>query len=151
VLGKVRAVKIHNVNVIGVGVDEKTRCAHYHSDRDIVAIRFKCCDKWYPCHLCHESSGHATAVWPKNEFDARAVLCGCCGYQLTVREYLECDSGCPRCRHLFNPGCTNHYHVYFDVSATMAARRVSIGLELKDAPAKEVCAASVPFRYSERV
>src|SRR5437763_12629509 len=33
--------------VLGVNVDRETRCAHYHSPRDIVAIRMKCCNAWY--------------------------------------------------------------------------------------------------------
>jgi uncharacterized CHY-type Zn-finger protein len=42
-------------------------------------------------------------------------LCGSCGHQLTVREYLACDSVCPHCRREFNPGCARHYHLYFEV------------------------------------
>ncbi|MGI8821067.1 MAG: CHY zinc finger protein [Chthoniobacterales bacterium] len=96
-------------------MDEETRCAHYQGERDIIVIKFKCCGKWFPCHKCHaELADHAAEVWPKNQFDARAVLCGGCGHQLTVREYLDCGSVCPRCRHQFNPGCANHYRFYFE-------------------------------------
>jgi uncharacterized CHY-type Zn-finger protein len=28
---------------------------------------------------------------------------------------LKCDSICPRCAGAFNPGCANHYHLYFEV------------------------------------
>jgi uncharacterized CHY-type Zn-finger protein len=56
-------------------------------------------------------------VWPTAEFDARAILCGGCGQQLTIRDYFACDSACPRCRRQFNPGCANHYHLYFDLPA----------------------------------
>jgi uncharacterized CHY-type Zn-finger protein len=41
-------------------------------------------------------------------------LCGACGHQLTVNEYLNCNSVCPRCRSQFNPGCANHYYLYFE-------------------------------------
>jgi uncharacterized CHY-type Zn-finger protein len=108
-------VKIHNVEVLGVDVHEQTRCAHYRSERDIIAIRFRCCGNWFPCHQCHgEVAAHKPVVWPRDEFDAAAVLCGGCGHQLTVREYLDCDSTCPRCRRQFNPGCANHCHLYFE-------------------------------------
>ena len=108
-------MKIHNIEVIGVDVDEQTRCAHYHGERDIIAIKFKCCGGWFPCHQCHaELAAHAPIVWPRDEFDEPAVLCGGCGRQLSVREYLECDSTCPECNRQFNPGCAKHYHLYFE-------------------------------------
>ena len=106
---------IHGVNVLGANVDAETRCAHYHGEDDIIALKFRCCGDWFPCHQCHaELAGHAVAVWPKEEFETRAILCGGCGHQLTIREYLACDSVCPRCRQSFNPGCANHYHLYFE-------------------------------------
>ncbi len=106
---------IGRVSVTGVDIDPQTRCAHYQSERDIIAIRFKCCGKWFPCHKCHaELAAHATEVWSKGEFDERAVLCGGCGHQLTVREYLACGSVCPHCSRQFNPGCALHYDLYFE-------------------------------------
>lgn len=33
--------------VHGISVDDKTRCEHYHSLLDIIAIKFKCCGKYY--------------------------------------------------------------------------------------------------------
>src|SRR3712207_9422553 len=102
---------IHNVKVIGVDVDGETRCAHYHGARDIIAIKFKCCGEWFPCFECHsELAAHPAEVWPTCEFDVPAVLCGACGDQLSIREYLDSDSACPRCARQFNPGCANHYH-----------------------------------------
>jgi uncharacterized CHY-type Zn-finger protein len=106
---------VHGVKVIGVNVDEETRCAHYHGELDIIAIKFKCCGNWFPCHECHAAlAGHAAFIWPKEEFDIPAILCGRCGHQLTVREYLDCDSVCPQCRRQFNPGCADHRHFYFE-------------------------------------
>ncbi len=106
---------IGDVLVTGLDVDPETRCAHYHSERDIIAIRFKCCGEWFPCHACHaELAGHATRVWSKDEFNTRAVLCGGCDHQLTVREYLDCSSVCPNCCRQFNPGCARHYDRYFE-------------------------------------
>jgi uncharacterized CHY-type Zn-finger protein len=105
---------IHGTSVTGVSMDGETRCAHYHEKRDIIAIKFKCCRTWFPCHQCHaELAGHASNVWPKEEFDTPAILCGGCGGQLTIREYLESNSACPRCRRRFNPGCASHHHLYF--------------------------------------
>jgi len=109
-------VKVHDASVLGVDVDPQTRCVHYHSERDIIAIKFKCCGEWFSCHQCHtELSGHAAQVWPKQEFGERAVLCGNCGQQLTIGEYLQSESICPRCGHEFNPGCARHHHLYFEM------------------------------------
>jgi len=107
---------IGGVIVAGVDIDDETRCAHYRSERDIIAIKFKCCGKWFPCHRCHgELAGHPAEVWPKEEFNTPAVLCGACGSQLTVSEYLACDSVCPKCSRDFNPGCALHHDLYFNV------------------------------------
>jgi len=108
---------VAGVTVTGVDVDAETRCAHYHGERDIIAVKFKCCGQWFPCHVCHaELGGHAAEAWPKEEFNTPAVLCGACGRQLTVREYLDCGSVCPNCRRQFNPGCARHCDLYFEVS-----------------------------------
>jgi uncharacterized CHY-type Zn-finger protein len=108
-------VQIHGATVMGVDVDPQTRCAHYHDERDIIAIKFKCCGKWFSCHQCHSTlAGHAAEVWPETEFGERAVLCGNCGAQLTIREYLACESVCPHCESRFNPGCARHHHLYFE-------------------------------------
>jgi uncharacterized CHY-type Zn-finger protein len=105
---------IHCVEIIGVDVDPEARCAHYHDERDIIALKFRCCGKWFPCHECHaELADHAAEVWPREEFDERAVLCGGCGHQLRIREYLACESVCPSCQRQFNAGCAKHYDFYF--------------------------------------
>ena len=104
---------IHGVEVHGVEVDAETRCRHWHSVLDIIAIKFKCCGKWYPCFDCHsEIAGHEAEIWPASEFSEQAILCGECGHQLAIGEYL--DSTCTRCSAAFNPNCSNHYHLYFD-------------------------------------
>jgi uncharacterized CHY-type Zn-finger protein len=105
---------IHGIDVHGVALDAETRCGHYHGLSDRVAIRFYCCREWYPCFECHASeAGHEAGVWSREEFGARAVLCGACGNQLTVQEYLDCGSTCPNCEAEFNPKCAGHYHLYF--------------------------------------
>ena len=106
---------IYGTEVYGSNVDSQTRCAHYHSAIDIIAIKFKCCERWFPCFECHaEVVSHTPAVWAVGEFDTPAVLCGGCGHQLSVAEYLDCDSVCPKCHHGFNPGCARHRHLYFE-------------------------------------
>ena len=105
-----------NTLVQGVGVNARTQCAHYHSERDIIAIKHKCCDTYYACIECHhELANHASVVWPKSERDAAAVLCGNCHNQLSIAEYLACDNTCPACQAAFNPGCANHYPLYFEI------------------------------------
>ena len=110
-------ITVHGEEVHGVDVDAETRCAHWHSPLDIIAIRFKCCGRWYPCFDCHrETAGHETAVWPESEFGERAILCGSCGEQLSIDEYRACGSACPECKAQFNPGCSKHFHLYFESS-----------------------------------
>jgi uncharacterized CHY-type Zn-finger protein len=107
--------RVHGVNIVGARVDGETRCAHYRSERDIIAIKFKCCGRWFPCYECHaEFAGHAAEVWRKSEFNEPVILCGGCGQRLTAREYLDSESACPRCGRAFNPGCVSHHHLYFE-------------------------------------
>ncbi|SDF60275.1 CHY zinc finger protein [Terriglobus roseus] len=109
-------VDVFGLQVRGVGVDAQTRCARYRSVLDVIAIRMACCGEYFACKDCHEEvADHAIAVWPRLQWDTRAVLCGVCGYELTIHEYMECGNRCPRCEAAFNPGCRNHYHFYFEV------------------------------------
>ena len=104
----------HTLPVKGIDVDEETRCFHYHSAIDRIAIKFYCCGDYFPCFECHQAAGCGNhQVWPKENFDQKAVLCGSCGYELTVEEYLHCASSCPNCSAAFNPGCSLHKHLYF--------------------------------------
>lgn len=48
--------------VYGSLIDTETRCRHYFTEEDIIAIKFKCCNKYYPCYKCH------------NEFEKHAIL-----------------------------------------------------------------------------
>ena len=101
--------------VLGQVVDAQTRCAHYKTVLDVIAIRFYCCGEYYPCHLCHAQvpGQHPAARWPVSEDDARAVLCGVCGHELGIAEYLG-RPDCPCCGARFNPGCKLHTDLYFD-------------------------------------
>ncbi|MFB6299579.1 MAG: CHY zinc finger protein [Halobacteriales archaeon] len=100
--------------VRGRSVDDKTRCAHYGTERDIVAIKFACCETYYPCFRCHEETAdHGIERIPRDRWDEPAVLCGNCGAELTVGEYTAVDE-CPGCDAPFNPDCADHYDRYFD-------------------------------------
>lgn len=103
------------MEVKGKPVDEQTRCVHYQSALDIIAIKFKCCDTYYPCFFCHEeTAGHKSVVWSATEFDTDAILCGVCKQQMTIREYFNSHYQCPSCNAAFNPKCSNHNHLYFE-------------------------------------
>lgn len=116
---KERSRLICDETVFGLDVDPNTRCEHYRTALDIIAIKFKCCERWYPCFECHAAvADHEPKVWPAGEFDEQAILCGACGHQLTIREYLICGSACPACESGFNPGCSHHYHLYFEARLT---------------------------------
>jgi len=110
------APEVGEHRVYGVGVDDATRCAHYDTDRDVVAIRFACCDRYYPCHACHDAiADHDPEPVPREAFGDPAVLCGACGTTLSVATYLDAEHACPACEHAFNPGCAKHADLYFDV------------------------------------
>ncbi|WP_335872449.1 CHY zinc finger protein [Bacillus sp. 2205SS5-2] len=104
-----------NVTVKGIEMDEQTRCCHYSSELDIIALKFKCCQTYFPCYQCHEElTGHVPILWGKQEKQTKAILCGSCWNELTIEAYQSCQERCPNCRARFNPGCANHYHLYFD-------------------------------------
>jgi uncharacterized CHY-type Zn-finger protein len=104
-----------SIYVKGKPIDSETRCVHYRSPLDIIAIKFKCCNEYYPCFECHEETAeHVAMRWPKAEWDAKAILCGHCKSELSIHEYLNSQNRCPVCKSNFNPGCEKHYHLYFE-------------------------------------
>jgi len=75
--------------VYGKAIDGLTRCEHYHSVLDILAIKFPCCGRYYPCFDCHEEcAGHPASRWPKARWDEKAILCGACGTEHSINDYL---------------------------------------------------------------
>ncbi|WP_449282688.1 CHY zinc finger protein [Leucobacter sp.] len=103
------------MRVLGGVIDDETRCVHYHGPTDVIAMRFKCCDEYFPCLHCHEeytSPAHPIERWAAEDLERRAVLCGACGHELRIAEYLVA-SGCPVCAAPFNPGCRLHHDAYF--------------------------------------
>lgn len=104
--------------VRGLDLDANTRCRHYHCPADVIAIKMKCCETYYACIDCHAAlAGHPARVWPRRQWDRQAVLCGVCNRELSIREYMNTANRCPDCRAEFNPGCRNHYHLYFETAA----------------------------------
>lgn len=102
--------------VHGTLVDEQTRCIHYRSGSDVVAIKFKCCRKYYACFECHQDlESHTPQRWESEEFNQPAILCGVCATEISIGDYLSSGSACPSCRSPFNPGCASHYHYYFRI------------------------------------
>jgi len=97
----------------GPTVDEHTRCIHYATEVDIIAIRFFCCDRYFPCHLCHsETADHPAEQWPRERWNEPAILCGMCWNELAIETYKIVD-GCPECAAPFNPACAAHSDYYF--------------------------------------
>ncbi|WP_346266330.1 CHY zinc finger protein [Salirhabdus euzebyi] len=96
-------------------MDPQTRCKHYHSNQDIIAIRLGCCNVYYSCYECHEElADHPASPVPKEHFHQQHIFCGLCHSILTVHEYLNSNNNCPNCNALFNPNCKLHYHLYFE-------------------------------------
>lgn len=122
---RVAASSDERPRVLGPTIDQQTRCVHYGTPLDVIAIRFACCGDYYPCHLCHEAdAGHAALTWPASERDQYAVLCGVCGGELTIAEYRDVE-GCPACSAPFNPGCSLHAHLYFDADDDQSMKTVN--------------------------
>jgi uncharacterized CHY-type Zn-finger protein len=111
-----RFIAVGRVLVYGKFIDGLTRCEHYPSTLDIMAIKFPCCGRYYPCHACHEEcAGHPAQVWPTSRRNEKAILCGACGSQQTIETYLANPSRCPSCKAAFNPRCALHHHMYFEL------------------------------------
>ena len=103
------------VQAQGLLVDHESRCVHYHSDKDIVALQCYECKKYYACYQCHnEHEAHPIQRWSVDEFDQRVVMCGVCKHQMSINEYMMVES-CPRCQSHFNHRCKFHYHLYFEI------------------------------------
>ncbi|WP_192496797.1 CHY zinc finger protein [Pseudoclavibacter sp. CFCC 14310] len=103
--------------VRGVDLDPASRCAHWHTELDIVALRFACCDTYWACTECHaQLADHAALPWPVDRAQP-AVRCGGCGSQFNASAYLTTmetiEPCCPVCGAAFNPRCSRHHDIYF--------------------------------------
>jgi uncharacterized CHY-type Zn-finger protein len=106
---------IYNREIYGLEVNKRTGCLHYPSDLDIIAIRFKCCELYYSCYLCHLAiADHCIRQWQYEDMHQKAILCGCCGYEMTIAQYFSSANKCLNCQSQFNPGCKSHWSIYFD-------------------------------------
>ena len=73
-------------NIHGSVIDKETRCTHYHSFR-CYAIKFKCCDKYYPCYKCHdEHESHSIQRWTEKEFDKSYYVCA--NHEMSIHDYM---------------------------------------------------------------
>jgi len=92
-------------------------CAHWRSDKDIVALKFKCCGVFYACYECHKAgAGHAVLRWPKSSWKTeKAVLCRACDTAMTIDAYMKSNAMCPACNASFNPNCSRHWPLYFEL------------------------------------
>ena len=102
------------MKIVGQTVDEQTRCVHYHSEKDVVALKMYCCNKWYPCYQCHnENESHRLQPWPQEERMTHAIFCGVCRQTMSIETYQQVSS-CPYCQTAFNPNCSLHESIYFE-------------------------------------
>lgn len=102
-------------DVHGELIDNESRCVHWHSPLDVIALKFKCCQRFYACYSCHDKlAGHPPQRYNlRHDSNEKLVLCGVCRTQLTFEQYVELR--CPRCAAHFNPGCKIHYDLYFEM------------------------------------
>lgn len=110
----------NQVKLAGRLVDNHTRCSHYHTVKDIIALKFKCCGIYWPCYQCHLeiSACQATQRYSTEELKFQSmfvILCGQCYNELTFDEYNRNTYKCIYCDSEFNPGCLLHYDLYFDL------------------------------------
>ena len=100
--------------VYGSLIDNETRCIHYHTFLDIIAIKFKCCEKYYPCYQCHnEHESHNIQRWSAEEFHKRRYFVEFVKMN-SIHDYMMTET-CPNCQAHFNSRCKFHYHLYFEI------------------------------------
>ncbi|WP_105956605.1 CHY zinc finger protein [Apilactobacillus quenuiae] len=98
------------MKIYGIKVDSQSRCIHYHTKNDIVALMCQQCHKFYACYKCHdELNNHKFKPVKINQ--AKNILCGNCQTLLTYTQYKL--NYCPYCQHRFNPKCIIHQSIYF--------------------------------------
>lgn len=103
--------------VWGVGLRRhgESRCAHWNSELDVLAIQAPCCQKFYACASCHDAcENHSFNPWPSStSLEQNALLCGVCRHSYSIREYINGTESpsCPACGASMNPGCKLHWCV----------------------------------------
>ncbi|KAL6940858.1 hypothetical protein ACO0QE_004776 [Hanseniaspora vineae] len=110
----------------GLLVDDESRCEHWHSDLDVVALKFKCCPAvYYCCYSCHlevnnidpetgsaPNGQHQIEKFSRSDDTVKLIMCGACKTEMTFTEYTK-NMKCYNCKHDFNPRCKLHYDLYF--------------------------------------
>lgn len=98
--------------IYGKLVDSQSRCVHWNGELDIIALKFKCCERYYACHECHsELTDHEVVKYSRDSPDD-LIICGVCNVEMTFEQYSVLN--CPNCSSKFNPACKLHYDLYFD-------------------------------------
>ena len=64
----------------------------------------------------NDVADHVPMPWPSDQFDEKAILCGVCGLEMTITEYMNSHYTCPNYEAEFNPRCQNHYELYFEMT-----------------------------------
>ena len=104
---------MEKAQIYGKLVDKESRCEHWHGPLDVIALRFKCCNRYYACYECHqELVPHVTERYNINDETVPLVICGVCKLEMSFAAYGD-SLQCPNCRSQFNPGCKLHYDMYF--------------------------------------
>ncbi|RLV91211.1 Helper of Tim protein 13 [Spathaspora sp. JA1] len=113
-----------SITLQGQLTDKHTRCIHYHSKLDIIALKFKCCQIYYPCFKCHqELTNHKVSRYNSNDLaTVKVILCGECFHELSFDEYKNNNMKCVYCHNNFNPGCSLHLDLYFDIANSDIAK-----------------------------
>lgn len=101
------------IKIYGGLLDQASRCRHYHTVLDIVALKCFACRNYYACYKCHDSlEAHPYQAYPDNRVADKVVICGVCKEEMTIAEYRSSKT-CPNCQSAFNPACGKHDAIYF--------------------------------------
>lgn len=98
------------MKIYGIKIDQQSRCIHYHTKNDIVALMCRQCQKFYACYKCHDELNNHT-FRPVYANQVHNILCGNCRSLLKYNQYKL--NYCPYCQHSFNPKCIIHHSIYF--------------------------------------
>ena len=77
----------------GLLVDDQSRCQHYHSPLDIVALKCFECQKYYACYQCHDRlEAHIYRAYPCQLKQDKVLICGVCRHEMTIEEYQDVEA-----------------------------------------------------------
>ena len=78
----------------GIDIDAETRRAHWDDQVDVIALRFACCDAYYPGVSCHEAAtDHDPVGWPRDRLSLAGGLCHVVEYGPAVKCSASVASG----------------------------------------------------------